>query len=367
MTVPVWPFARVQPSGFADGVDVPSAAQLNLLDEQLSRAANGLLWSDVALVKNFSAGFAAANVSRAIVYDPVAKLWLAVGANGTPAPKGYASLDSGVTWSAITSFGSFANMTPLCAAAALDTGVGAVSAFGAKLVSAALGKIFYSTDGWATHSASGLIGGSDTVGCSALMYSTRLGMWIAGLDNGEIWTASRIGNGWTLRKAADARSKTGFAESGTRIVAVDALGDRTHTSTDGITWTTSASFAGASGSSSICYLPQPGTFVIVSASGAGTGSVLVGTNGTTWTQNPTAGTSFLSAAQTVQAYGRMLVLGGQGTGALAGIYYSLDVGNTWKLSPSIQSADSLRIQLGEDQFIVQSGGSALYRGICGGL
>lgn len=379
MTVPQWPFSRARPSGYADD-DVPSPAELTQIDEQLSRAANGVLWSDVALVKNFAAPIVAAHGTKVLIWEPVAKIWLALGVTAGPHPSGYISFDRGKTWPGGLHANYYASsFTPVCAA---TDGLGNV-VVGLNPNASSASKITHTSDHFSTGAGTlATLGGVNTNSVYSIIYSARLALWIAGLSDGSIWTSPDM-NTWTSRKAADGRAKTSFAEGPDRIVAVDNPGDRTHMSLDGITWTTSSSFAGFSAGPAICFVsqPAPGAFLMMKAAGAGTGVTARSTDGLNWSFD-TTGSSFFSVCEVdpsagfygpvIVSYGRMVAVAATGV-SHADIYYSLDVGLTWKASGAVYNGTTAvnGLAFGDSQFIARdidgSDNAGLYAGISGGL
>src|SRR4051812_48536324 len=112
--MPMWPFIR-RFAGLVDGLSVPAAADLEALDEQLSRAANGLVYSDVALVKNFNPPTNIANAKNSLTYDPKNRDWYLLG-DTTSVYTAFVSRDRGRTWQGLTLGSMSIAFLPTCMA-----------------------------------------------------------------------------------------------------------------------------------------------------------------------------------------------------------------------------------------------------------
>lgn len=377
MTIPQWPFSRSQPAGYADD-DVPNGAQLTQMDEQLSRAANGALWSEVPLIKNFGAAVVSAHASSEIVFDPTTRNWFAFGYDaGGPTPKLFTSQDGGKSWASVS---LAAIAFSIRVAAAATDGAGTV-AFGFGPLAAKTYKVIWSTDGFATLNNGGIMGSNDTIEVTSLHYSARLGLWLAGRSDGSIFSAVTPGGGWTQRLAANANGARGrFAESGGLLmsIAVSTGGASTtscYTSTDGVTWTniTTPSISTPAVGAALCFLPNAGLFVIAWGVSAGTGTVLTSPDGVTWTAITNA--SIPIFPRRAIGYGRMIVLAAEDpTGTFHDVFYSLDQGLSFKRSGSLRlgAGGTLmwNLGLGGDQFMAVSvdgsDNTSVYRGFAGG-
>ena len=162
-------------------------------------------------------------------------------------------------------------------------------------------KLKYSTEANATSPT----GWNDiTVDASAqnqvndLIYSARLGMWIAACNGGKIFTQTTAANtaptgAWTSRASGTVDNIVGIKESSAHVVMVTSTGKVLY-STDGITWNVTAAIVGAmQNRDAIGYitvpgtLPTNGTLVWCLVRNDTTGSrIFTSTDLANWTQSP---------------------------------------------------------------------------------
>lgn len=178
-------------------------ADLDQFSQITSRLADGRVWSDISVVKNWkkpsTAGPGTPN-GRSIVYDPKSRRWIVFGIS--VAPESYWTI-SGALWHQNTAnMGSPAFQSFAGSSAASPDGVILV---GGRPATASTAKLRESSDGGETWTVRN-IGLSDVEGISAIAYVRSLGLWIvvlggvAGSTNGIYTSTDRIN--WTRRHTA---------------------------------------------------------------------------------------------------------------------------------------------------------------------
>lgn len=366
MTIPEWPFVRQQPGGFVDTVDIPVAAQLNAWDEQLSRAADGDLWSDAVLVKNFEDPKSLFALRSSMIYDGGYGIWLLCGINTGPV---FAiSHDGAKTWDSYSP--ATAGIPTDCSPHVLITNGAGALLVAYKPNSANTVKGAFSTDVFTT-SSQVVVGGSNTLAPVAGYYSARLNLWFLTFDDGSLYSAPSPAGFWTLRVNVSVPIY-GFCESGDRIAVVTDTG-AVLVSLDGLSWAGSTSPAG-SGQQQITFVPgpAPGNFLIVSNHGSGADQCYTSEDAGSWSA---VAASVPNKILALASYGRMAVMFAQDpvSGLFYDLFFSLDQGATWKRAQAFHllnaAVGSALLVLGEKQFVINNSFSdacAVSRGIRGG-
>lgn len=312
MTMPVYPFPLVRPAGYTSG-DVPTPAELQALQEEAAAAADGRIWTDIAVVKNWAytqVGSISTMVQKSLLRDPVSRRWFVFGGNTASASF---SAD-GSRWfnTGTVGFGDLAPAMTAVQSAAVNS-AGIILAGGAP-TSASTGKIRESADGGATWSTVRNIGASNTNSVHSLAYSETLALWFCGVANEGLFSSpDRVT--WTVRTAGVPLYMC-IRESPSPILIgspiVGAANTSYRRSVDGITWTTET-FPENLSSQAGCWNAVQGKFFFSGATGVW--SSTTGLTGS-WTQvNATTGQS------SIASFGRMLV---RGDGKA-----SIDGGVTW--------------------------------------
>jgi hypothetical protein len=349
--MPIWPFVR-RFVGLVNGSSVPTAADLEALDEQLSRAANGLLWSDVALLKNFTPVTLTGERMNCAIYNPETRNWLALGTTDASSDAhGNRSRDSGSTWAGFALGTLDVDVTPNCAA---TDGAGLILV-GHSASAASASRITWTGDEFATTQtlALGPVGSEQT---TAVHYSSRLGLWLAGLSDGSIYSAAHPGGPWTVRQLLTGTIVRSFTESYDRIIAESQTSSKL--SLNGTSWSPLVTPALLD---SVAFVsePAPGYFI-----GRETASdnTYTSPDAVTWTLrgNDPGGITYA-----MTSYGR-IALALVDDGSAVDLRYSLDLGDTWI---SLKQTNGTSIAFGDDRFLVvrTATNSVIYRGLGGGL
>jgi hypothetical protein len=299
MTMPVWPFPLVRPSGFVNN-DVPNGAEIQQLQEQGAAAADGRVWTDLAAVKNWRATLSLGYTAfgpNATIRDPVSRRWLVFGGNTASASY---TID-GSRWfnSGTTNFGDLAPIM-LCATAAAVDPAGIILAGGAPS-SASTGKIRESTDSGLTWATVRNIGASNTNPVFFLAYSQALALWFCSVNNEGIFSSSdRIT--WTLRSASYAQYITVRETPSPVLLTSQLVGGGTpyRRSVDGIAWT-NETFPENISAKQLCWSDALGKFF---ASGAT--AIWSSTTGLTGSWTSVAATTIQAA---IASFGRLLIRG----------------------------------------------------------
>jgi hypothetical protein len=307
-----------------DTVDVPTAAELNLLQQQSAASADGRIFTDLAVVRNWQFSVLSLltdGVSpRSVVYDRGSRRWLIFGEISGQASAVWTI--AGARWlgTAGTPGGSPVLTGQLLVAGTDGNGV---VLLGGVPLSNSVDKLRETTDGGASW-ASRSVGASDTQAVKAIAWSSALGLWVAiigGLsgdaDSGVYTSPDRVT--WTPRSSA---VYTHLIVRNTPSPVLLATGHQHMSpgssylrSTDAITWTpTTAPWSEVSQCKG-CWSDHYGAFFVGTATGiwsSPTGLV------SSWTK---VSNDVLSVSSSIVAYGRVLV---RGDGRA-----SVDGGVTW--------------------------------------
>lgn len=362
-----WPFSKAFGAGLVNN-DVPTHSQLNKLDEQQAQAADGALWSDAALVKNWRRSAvvtgmdvtAESSDASQACWSPLIGKWVAFGRNsGNPT---VATSYDGVEWST-GSIPAHEGLTPR-AAAANPAGIVLV---GGSPGSASTKKLRRSTDGGLTWLGAD-IGAADTTMVSALLWHPAGAQFIAGRANGDILT-SPDGVTWTPRTVPNADGRRRMATDGTTIVCSSGASswDKCVTSLDGITWT-ERTFPSVASWSGLAWSPALGKFFAVGDSVAASSP-----DGVTWSSSGLTGPG-ASGFPGLACHGRLLLAATSHVGAGPGsVLYSIDGAVSWKLIRKLDSTSedfpyhSHMPIVGDAQFLAWDPAGVFYSSLRGGL
>jgi hypothetical protein len=265
-----YPFSRAS-AGFATGAILTSTAA-NTIDDNAASGADGSLWTDVAIAKNWVANASKANCGYALLWSDIDYRWHTFGVSGGNPVVGWKFVgDAGWSSGSITA-GS--GLTPWCAATSSS-----IMVCGGTPGVASASKIRSSTDGnsWAARSTTA----SGTEGVRGLCWHSGGSVFIAGLDN----TAS------------------------TNI----------ETSPDGITWTQITGLANTNPRGSIA---SNGTTAVILPYNTSTNKCLSTANGTTYTERTLPSTEIWYSVVWDSRYSRFIAFGA------TNFAYSSD-GATW--------------------------------------
>ena len=309
MSQPPWPFPH--PNGgvpIAFGGNV-SSASINNANDAIAAAADGRLWTDVAVLRKWSyladVGFGA---SEAATWDPTTRRFLV----GSDTGNAFSWSISGARW--IND-----GLSPLSAKVLTlhANPAGVILAGGLPTGGASTLKIGESTDGgetWANRN----IGASDTGEVHSIVYVQSLGLWLASKRTGTTGIFSSTDRvTWTQRSS-------GFGvfvvrEAPTRILAINGtVGTNTgySYSDDGINWTSQIfPFNVDTASLRGFWSDHYGKFFVPTGGGPGIYTSTTGLTGS-WTSVSSFGSS------SVSCFGRV-ILRGDGKA-------SIDGGTTWK-------------------------------------
>ncbi len=181
MTQPAWPFSLVHSPSYPDE-GVPTHTELNLLQEQVAVAADGRVYTDIAVLKTWTYGLLTTPASNqiaqsSVIYDPVSRRWI-IGAGTTDSEAIAYWTITGTKWNLIgtSTFGG----SPLIqqATTLAHNGAGVILAGGTPLGGSSAGKLRESSNGgdtWITRN----IAAADANGVKALGYHPELALWAA--------------------------------------------------------------------------------------------------------------------------------------------------------------------------------------------
>ncbi|HEX5076141.1 MAG TPA: hypothetical protein VFW03_23210 [Gemmatimonadaceae bacterium] len=333
-----FPFTRAKSIGWAFG-EIFTSAQANTMDANAAQAADGLVWSDFAQLRNWRTG-SVTNITTtaACAWDATKYCWFVAGYNGTT-PEAGAALASG-------------NGNDIALGGAVDAGAGLVCGpeaacvapdgswlFGGAPGSSSQQKIRRSTDTGANWAAQNTVA-TGTTGVNLL--HTFAGLAIAGLANGNIETSPN-GTLWTNRTVPNANARGSVASSASIVVIASptVTTNKVITSGDGITWTERT--MPSSLKWRVAYSAVDGKFIATSES-----SIAWSTDGITWS---TSGVTVPSFQANTGARGGIVVLNrawivhdGFNFGTIFG---SIDAGATWRPLAILGGADTFCWRVGD--------------------
>jgi hypothetical protein len=307
-----WPFERANALGYAM-FELFTSADATLIDKNAASAASGDIWSDIALVTNYSPVQevdTGSTLGQAVIWDPVRRRWWNFGSTGTK-PTGFYSRQNG-PW---TDSGLFAAAVATNWTAANSA---AISPAGVIIVGGTANdqkKIRRSADGatWTEPTT----GTSASASVNAAVWSPSANLFVIGLSNGATSNVETSPDGiaWTQRTAPNNKARTAIAVSPERIVITsdDPGNDKIITSEDGIVWTERTLPLAAQGE--ITYNAERGLFMVCAST-----SFMTSPDGITWTTVTTGGPSPGALA----SFGRMFMRG------RTLLHISVDDGATWQ-------------------------------------
>jgi hypothetical protein len=336
--MPDWPFQRGR-SAWISGNRITRAIA-ELWDDQLSNAADGRVYSDVAQAQNwFVSTSGPVTLTKSCAWDPTRGYWFVAGDNGTDSTGSvvYRSGDYG------SSFTISTNLTIGNEAAVIaPNGAWVV---GGNPAGSSAAKIRYSTDaGVNWTSVNTVVAGTSAV--SVLHTFAAAGLIIAGLDNGDIET-SPTGAVWTARTEPNANPRNNAASSSTICVVTSTSStNKVITSPDGVTWTERT--LPSSGVWSVAWNALDHVFLAINASTAAKS-----TDGITWTDvgvTAPGGTQLCCIGHVFVAYA---------TATTGVVYTSVDMGANWRSAAAFSAAPTVYcMREGDHQLLaVESGGS----------
>lgn len=305
-----YPFSRANGSDFANG-DVLTAAHATTMDKNAAQAADGLMWTDSVIAKNWTHKTTLTN-ARVVLHGVDASgsaqtRWLVVGASDM----------------STTSFSGAEWITPgttaaLCAFPRCGVVNGLTVLIGGDPNGSSANKIARSTTGTAGafSAVSSVDTGTAAVDCLTFFAS----LYVAGLSDGGIET-SPDGSTWTDRTVPNANARKEFATNGTILLAFSsATTDKYITSADGISWTERSFPVSATGYRG-CWSSGQGKFYAIQQASSPT--LYSSTDGISW--NTVGNDGGIGSTCILRSYGRVLL-------ALTGtvMLVSVDGGVTWK-------------------------------------
>ncbi len=241
-----YPYERAKPLGWAYG-EILTSAQMNTVDDNAASAADGSLWTDVAIVKNwaytkdFSSFFSGTTGATVALWDSLLLNWhlFTYDASDNPigeyAQDGFGGATASLSWTSHT-IPAGATLRPLCAA---TDGAGVLIIGGAPTGSST-SKIRETSDGttWAARTTTA----TGTIGARAAVWHEGASKFIVGLDNAAATNieTSPTGQTWTqITGLPNSHARGSIASDGTTLVATayDTSTNKCITSTSGATWT----------------------------------------------------------------------------------------------------------------------------------
>ncbi len=332
-----FPFTRAKAGGWAFGEKLTSAQQ-NTVDLNAAQAADGLLYTDRALLRNFRPSLAVTDTGHTAVWSPglgTGGKWLLFGNSGTQIVIKAAFRDGA------GSAGQTVPTLDLFFLVADHDGSGLVVAGGDPVSGSGASKYAASSDDGTNWSIGTSTDTLDSVNVDALIWSSTASMFIAGLSDGTIETSTN-GTSWVSQTTPNSDARRPPADSGSIIlVPTSGSSDKYITSTNGTTWTERT--LPAADVHRFVWLPSLSLFI-----SAGDSNTYSSSDGIAWSSaGLTAHPLGIFTSSKAAAMGRIMVL--IGTSAAGGnIASTIDGGKTWEHHTDLGSVSE--IIAGDDQW-----------------
>lgn len=353
-----WPFQRANALGFAMFENFTSA-QATIIDGNAASAADGSIWSDIALAGNLLPKEiidtdSAFLFGQAVVWEPVSRRWFSVGKTTAGRSIDKYSYSQGI-WQLGTLESDTSAVTTWLEARCAATDGNENTVVGGYASSASKIRWFNGTT-WAAINT--IATGTNAV--DALVWAPSASLFIAGLGINTTTNVetSLLGSSWTQRTTPNSHLRKAAAASASRVVVIpNATVDKFITSEDGITWTERTVSMPPSAWQSITWNAERGLFMAI----AGV-HVVTSPDGITWTTRSTTAPDDSAVASIIRSIGRMW-LRANDSGFLR---VSVDDGVNWKILAQITLGSSLSFGVAPKQVLLASDDTVV-RSFAGGL
>lgn len=358
----LFPFTDPNP-GWGPGKKLKST-DLATVSANSAQAADGNVWSDVAVAKNFRKSTLTGG-GLAIFWDAFSGRWINGGTSGGN-PTAQFSYDVADDWLGLTvPAGTNWNLT----ACGATSGAGSMILCGGG-GSATASKIRQSADGGTTWNARNTnASGTESVNCA--VWHSGASLFVVGLTSstttnvetspdGVTWTQQTAPNALPRGYASGAGSSAGAASSGTAIVMLTAgSSNQCIRSTDAVTWaaiTLPATIAW----SAVAYNARSRKWMVLGVSGIATST----DDGLTWSTTGLA-LPFTTNIGSLVTYGRMWIATGTRGGSNNVVAVSIDDGVSWR-NVKLTAALMTQLAVGDNQICAVATGAS-YSSIRAGL
>ena len=331
--MPNFPFQRAKPLGYALFENFPSA-HANIIDANAAQAADGMVWTDVAAIRNWSEPFAIANTGHAFCYVSHDDTWWTFGSSGGN-PTVAKRFGGGGVWSSSTAPGAGVGLSVRSRAVAFNPILNVMVAAGLPGSSSNQKFRRYNavTGAWTISNSSQ----TNTNAVTALAATPSLGavQFVAAHFGSGVVETSADGTTWTQRTVPNAQDRSSIAigPAGVVITSTTSTNKVLH-SIDGINWF-ERTMPSATNWWNVVYVPLLGKFVAIADA---IGSVATSVDGVNWVTQPrTLPNSIGSLDAFTEAmavsFGRTIIIQAS-NGFFNFILYSQDAGATWKYAAS---------------------------------
>jgi hypothetical protein len=309
-----------------------------LWDERISQSADGNVWTDVAMLLNFTHSISLTTRAQCAGWWPASGSnltgqWITTGVSAGNATASYSR--AGLTWTSLTiPAGAGLTPGPYAFAAKPD---GSIAVFGGTPGSSSASKYRESTDltTWTARSSSQ----TDTAGVTSIAWLPFASLFIAGHTSGKLET-SPDAQTWTNRTTPFGAVSVGqVAVNSTRAVVVAINSTAAAYSTDGTTWTSAT--LPITGSGAVVWNSVLNKFFAFGTTGA---TICSSSDGVTWSASGLTGPGGLATTSYAASSGRLLLSSPGQTGFLA---YSTDAIN-WKYQESLDITAPTVIAISDD-------------------
>ncbi len=237
--MPTFPFSRAKSTAWVNG-DRISQAQIETIDSQQAQAADGNVYTDLAIAKNWydAAVTLGADYDEVLVWNPGDRLWYFFGADGSSNPQGLSSYSGRANTFTVLTIPAGSTLVPAAGAAAANSS--GVIIFGGNAGSATT-KIRESANG-TTWNARSTVAGAGANVVTATWHSGA-SLFIVGLDNTATTNIETSPNGqtWTQRTGLPNSDPRGqMCSNGTIVVILPGASTSTNkclTTTNGTSYT----------------------------------------------------------------------------------------------------------------------------------
>jgi hypothetical protein len=349
-----YPFSRAVPAGHPTGA-ILTSTQFNTVDENAAAAADGALYTDIAIGKNWLGNATQANYGNALVWWQPDQKWFSIGVSGGN-PLAAFKYNGDTAWTTGLTIAAGDGLTPLCAA---SNGADMMVCGGTPGI-ASTSKLRSSPTGatWTARTTTA----SSTESVRDLIWHSSTGHFVASLDNAAATNIEYSTNGtsWTQKTGLPNSAARGkMATNGSTIVAIayNTSTNKCITCTDpSSTWTertlpTTEIWHG------IVYDSVYERFIAFGAT-----NFAYSDDGATWTNG---GASPAAGALVIACIGRIVVGGLTATGGV-GVGHLIDTTFTYEATLGLSGTTLQYAAAGNKQYMVSFANGAHYWTIAGG-
>jgi hypothetical protein len=352
--VATYPFSRAKPAGWSTG-EILTSTQANTMDDNAASAADGALYTDIAIGKNWLGNATQANYGRALVWWQPDQKWFSLGVSGGNPLAAY-KFNGSTAWTTGLTIDAGDGLTPLCAASNASN----MMVVGGTPGIASTSKLRSSPTGATWTARTTTAAGTESV--RDVIYHSGSGHFVASLDNAAATNIEYSTNGtsWTQKTGLPNSAARGkMATSGTTIVALsyNTSTNKCITCTDPSGTWTERTLPTTEIWHSVAWDSVYGRFVAFGAT-----NFAYSSDGATWSNG---GASPVAGAAVQATIGRVIV-GGLSTLGIVGVGHLISTTFTYETTLEVSATTVQYAAAGNKQYMVSFANGAHYWTLAGG-